>query len=103
MNQSNQEWCYACGCVTEHDEHGHCVECRAEEVHDEAIRWMRTKRKCLSILTGVAGVAIVNWGLAHRYDGDDMARTGLQGIVVALVVWVSSSLRKEKQLREQKE
>lgn len=96
--RETDKFCNVCQTTTKHKV-GHCVECEDEVIRNEAVKWMRTKRKCLVAATGVFLVAVSNWLLASHYSGDDVGRTAIQGLIVAIGVWVGSSLKKEEETR----
>lgn len=93
---STKSFCGVCGYETPH-KRGRCVECD-KELRSEHIRWIRTKRKCLGILTVTGCLVLINWALAQEYSKDDMIRTALGSLASGIAVWFSTSKAKEDEV-----
>ena len=95
-----RSYCSICEEVTQHED-GRCVICREEEqvivahLTSAEVQWTHTKRKCLIIVTAVSGVLAINFALAKRYDGDDIVRSLLLSILVAIATWFATSLKSD--------
>lgn len=88
-----QRFCNECDEVTEH-KHGLCVECD-NAIHQEKIRWMRTKRKAFTIVVSVACLVFINWALAQKWSGDDMTRAALSSLATGIGIWYGTSKKSE--------